>query len=123
MTDWPGLKSTATWLRDAKGEFMSQERYDLTEFVREGFLQEVNRTFFHPIGMALAVYLPEIEEEGEPQLRLVTTEDPTGFTFAELETDKVRRVTQVRKEYAERRLAGLGFIVQPAIKSSEPPKQ
>lgn len=31
------------------------EYMDLTEFVDDGFLQEANRQFFHPLGLALTV--------------------------------------------------------------------
>lgn len=35
------------------------KRIDLTEFRDLGFLQEVNRKFFHPLGLALEVYVNE----------------------------------------------------------------
>jgi len=37
------------------------KRMDLQEFKDGGFLQEVNRQFFHPLGLALEIY----EENGE----------------------------------------------------------
>jgi hypothetical protein len=42
---------------------MSEEikRMDLNEFREKGFLQEVNRLFFHPLGLALEVI---VEEDG-----------------------------------------------------------
>lgn len=41
---------------------MNIKRMDIAEFRDLGFLQEANRQFFHPLGLALEV----IQEEGKP---------------------------------------------------------
>lgn len=41
---------------------------DLVEFRNTGYLQEANRRFFHPLGLALTVWLPADGEPGEPCL-------------------------------------------------------
>ena len=33
------------------------KRMSINEFQKKGFLQEANRLFFHPLGMALEVYV------------------------------------------------------------------
>ena len=40
-------------------ESTQPKRMDLTEFRNEGYLQEVNRQFFHPLGLALEVVMEE----------------------------------------------------------------
>ena len=34
-------------------------KMDISEFRKEGFLQEVNRLFFHPLGLALEIVLDD----------------------------------------------------------------
>lgn len=64
---------------------MSQEikRMDIKEFRAQGFLQEANRLFFHPIGLALEVIINE--ETGEESLGGVWDyrNDPEGVLFAD----------------------------------------
>ena len=42
------------------------KRIDIKEFRAKGFLQEVNREFFHPLGLALEVIIND--ETGEESL-------------------------------------------------------
>lgn len=41
------------------------KRMDIKEFREKGYLQEVNRRFFHPLGLALEVV---VEEDGTEKL-------------------------------------------------------
>ena len=63
---------------------MSKEvkRIDIKEFREKGFLQEVNRQFFHPLGMALEVIINE--ETGEESLGGIWDyrDDPEGMFFS-----------------------------------------
>lgn len=43
------------------------KRMNIKEFREEGYLQEVNRQFFHPLGLALE--LEQNEETGEERLK------------------------------------------------------
>ncbi len=45
------------------------ERIDIKEFREKGYLQEVNRRFFHPLGLALEIIIKDdkIERLGLPQ--------------------------------------------------------
>jgi hypothetical protein len=38
------------------------KRIDLNEFMKNGYLQEVNRQFFHPLGLALEII---VEDDGK----------------------------------------------------------
>jgi hypothetical protein len=61
------------------------------EFRDEGFLQEVNRQFFHPLGLAMAVY---VNDESLDDCFKVSIwderDDPEGWFFAEGEIDDVK---------------------------------
>jgi hypothetical protein len=56
------------------------KRMDIKEFRELGFLQEVNRHFFHPLGLALEVIT---EEDGSEKLGGIWDyrEDPEGIYF------------------------------------------
>lgn len=89
---------------------------DLTEFVEEGWLQEANRQFFHPHGLALEVAR---HPDGGYQLSRIWDyrEDVEGIVFApgELSEEKRRRVHEERMRHAAHREALFNFPldVQP----------
>jgi hypothetical protein len=66
----------------------------LTEFQRLGYLQEVNRRFLHPLGLALAIpmrkdgfgdYIADYQSDGTCDVTILDArEDPEGFVFADL---------------------------------------
>lgn len=61
---------------------------DIGEFRRLGLLQEVNRRFFHPIGLALAVNAAK--DDAEPITETLAyiidcRDDPEGFMFCKLD--------------------------------------
>lgn len=89
---------------------------DLNEFLNDGYLQEVNRRFFHPLGLALSV---ETDEDGN-----VTgicgvwdyREDPEGMCFGNGygdDPEKASKVQAVWDEHASYRQEHLGYVVQP----------
>lgn len=64
---------------------------DIGEFRRLGLLQEANRRFFHPIGLALAVNGAKDGEE--PILETLSgifdsRDDPEGFVFTKLDVNE-----------------------------------
>ncbi len=93
---------------------------DLLEFWREGYLQEANRLFFHPLGLALALVL-ETDGAGEPMNsgRLVIgdwRDDPEGVLFCDSnppERAKADTVGALRSAKAEVRWKRYGFEIQP----------
>lgn len=54
---------------------------DLSEFIEQGFLQEANRLFFHPLGLALEIDYNE--DTGKPFLSGVWDyrDDPEGIIY------------------------------------------
>ncbi len=94
-------------------------RIDLTEFRDRGYLQEMNRRFLHPLGLAL-----EFCCDGDGTVNHIGgiwdfRHDPEGmaFTDKELGTDVSRtRATNVNADWAELREAReklFGNTVQP----------
>ena len=74
------------------------KRMDIQEFREEGFLQEVNRKFFHPLGLALEII---IEEDGSSRLGGIWDyrDDPEGMFFVGnvIDQAKIDNVEKLRK--------------------------
>lgn len=91
--------------------------FDLGKFHDFGFVQEVNREFFHPLGLALAVVVDD--ETGERQSLVVFDwrDDKEGAIFADLSSEdnvvKEERVARLRSEISVARIKRFGWIVQP----------
>jgi len=94
-------------------------KMDLNEFREAGYLQEVNRNYLHPLGLALEVVLDgngkAISLGGIWDCR----DDPDGFVFDEFDTDRAMHLQCVWDQRAAARLASLGFVVQPLPKMLE----
>jgi hypothetical protein len=90
------------------------KRMDLNEFVETGYLQELNRRFLHPLGLALEVV---VDEDGR-----VTgfggvwdsRQDPGGIIYADgmLSWSKMDRIIEIEKRRRLDRLDTLGFWIQ-----------
>ncbi len=100
-------------------------RMDVREFRAAGFLQEANRQFFHPLGLALEV---TVDPDGSERLSGIWDyrEDPEGMVYSDL-TDpdshaKAARVEALRIRHVAARMALLGSVVQPiGHKDGQPP--
>jgi hypothetical protein len=81
------------------------KRIDIKEFRSEGFLQEVNRKFFHPLGLALEVI---IEKDGTAKLGGIWDyrEDPEGNFFSEdvLKQESIDKVEALRLSKLQTRI-------------------
>jgi len=93
---------------------MSRKKMDIEEFVEFGYLQEVNRRFFHPLGLALAADKPRQYDlvtkkrlpDGEMELCGVwdQRDDLEGILFDKVDVEKAERVTgEMKKRRAARR--------------------
>lgn len=87
----------------------------IREFRELGFLQEVNRCFLHPLGLALEARVPE---DGSDEYLAGVWDyrsDPEGITYAPdtIEVEKIEQVDRERDRHstARRKLLG-GWIVQ-----------
>lgn len=110
----------------------------LEELVEGGYLQEVNRLFFHPLGMELGVAR---EPDGTQRLGdvLDRRHDPDGCVFEYVDGEpgpeqrarwhaNIKRVRNLQHEAFTRRLASLGFGIQGRLfgtpsDSAAPPAQ
>lgn len=94
---------------------MSVVRIDIREFRERGYLQEVNRRFLHPLGLALETV---IEEGGAERLGGVWDYrgDPEGIYFDTDTLDLAAAAEHVDDEWRRRapgRRRALGYVVQP----------
>lgn len=103
------------------------KRLSLKEFRDFGYLLEVNRNFFHPLGLALAVYYSEDDKDNmqgidpdvsEPIGLFIYDyrEAPEGVIFGDFsEGDKAKvvRVEKLQNIRNEARLREYGYVIQP----------
>lgn len=86
---------------------------DLAEFRELGLLQEVNRQFFHPRGLALELVKHEdgrIEIGGIQDVR----DDPEGMVFTNAPTlEKFDRSHELMQAHASTRFDKFGWTIQP----------
>lgn len=81
----------------------SVKKMTLKDFVELGFLQELNRQFLHPRGLALAVTKTDDNKyffDGIYDAR----EDPEGWAFEELDKEKATKNAQVVEQEYQKRL-------------------
>ncbi len=101
---------------------MPETPVPIGEFVARGYLQELNRQFFHPLGLALGiVVVPNEPDPRAARLRVTRTDDPDGYEFggetAFSQSDIVRG-TRIEAEQAEGlawRQEHLGYGIQPLV--------
>lgn len=96
---------------------------DVREFVEAGYLQEVNRLFLHPRGLALEVKTSG--PEGPDRLYELAgvwdaRDDPEGIYFDRVDghvrqerLDKVRRIEEDAVARQAARARTLGYVIQP----------
>jgi len=93
------------------------KRMSIREFREFGFLQEVNRLFFHPRGVGLEVY---IDYEGVERLGGIWDyrDLPDGMCYGEgmIEQDEIDRVQKIFEEKQKGRINLWGSTYQPIDK-------
>lgn len=91
------------------------EKISINEFREKGFLQEANRLFSHPLGLALAV---EIDKNGEERFCGImdSRDDPEGLYFGSdvIDQKKIDHVKKLGESKQETRLKNLGWVIQPS---------
>jgi hypothetical protein len=101
---------------DKAGSILPVKTMTVQEFREFGFLQELNRRFLHPMGIALGVV---IEEDGTNRWGDIADcrDDPVGCTFGDLahveDIRKADRVSALEKSKRQDRWQELGFLIQP----------
>lgn len=102
---------------------MSEIKYiSPREFADRGYLQEVNRQFLHPLGLALEITLNRYDPSDEGRFSGVWDyrEDPEGITFGGLEhygldAAKAQIVAEERRSKEGVRRKMFGQTVQPVF--------
>jgi len=94
--------------------FMSEiKRMDIKDFREMGLLAELNRTFLHPLGLALEI---DVEKDGTEKLGGIWDyrNDPEGMLYAvaDFPTEKIKKAQEFIKQKHEQRMKALGFIYQ-----------
>jgi len=80
-----------------------QELADL--LLNKGVLQEVNRTFFNPLGLDLIL-------TEELKLKLMASENPYGVVKHTIDINQVKIFNEFRTPKLQKRQATIGFIIQ-----------
>lgn len=94
---------------------------DIKEFREKGYLQELNRQFLHPLGLALEVV---IDSNGNESIGSIWDyrDDPEGFLYKFKERDSSQleiareKAMYIISEFEKRRqyrLDTLGFMIEP----------
>lgn len=86
---------------------------NIKEFREEGYLQEANRLFFHPLGLALEVVIDENNNESLGGIHDYR-KDPEGTVYGngiikQYKIDNVSKLREAKREYREKLL---GNIIQ-----------
>lgn len=87
---------------------------DIREFREMGLLAEVNRTFFHPLGLALEIHVDKITGRETLGGILDCRDDPEGMLYdpSDFPKEKIKKAREfIRRRHAQR-LKALGFICQ-----------
>jgi hypothetical protein len=106
---------------------MDIKHIDIKEFREKGYLQELNRQFLHPLGLALEII---IEDNGSEKINGIWDyrEDQEGI-FYDLKNSNEKRIKSfikksdfIKNEFEERkkkRKELLGFDIEPIIIKKE----
>lgn len=86
---------------------------DLTEFRDKGYLQELNRRFLHPLGLALCMTVLEDKVTGIHGIWDYRN-DPEGIIFApeDIDWDQAAWFDQEKHKRLKSRFESIGFIIQ-----------
>lgn len=101
-------------IQSANGEYLTKTMTP-EEFWAIGYLQESNRRFFHPLGLALTARIDD--ETGEIRLGQILDgrHDVEGIRFAPrmMSVVKTERINAEWKLRDEVRTKALGYMIQP----------
>ena len=92
------------------------EHADEEELRHDGYVLEVNRQFFHPLGLELVLQIAEdglrfrVDDHRTLQAAVVYAPQPEG---GESRLRKVARIGNLWEMKAQARLARYGWVIQP----------
>ena len=84
---------------------------DIKELRKFGYIQEINRQFLHPLGLALEI---SIDKDGNESLGGIWDyrDYPEGMEFEHINQSKLRRVRKEQRRRARVRKEMLGYVIQ-----------
>jgi len=94
---------------------MEHKSIKLQEFLDKGYLQEVNRLFFHPLGLSFEVVVNEDDKVVKFWDIWDYRDNPEGAIFNNLSKEKAFNVEEQKQKLAETRLKLLGYSIQPIV--------
>lgn len=108
----PDLPQPETHLTHEPQTSNDVQRIDVSEFREQGFLQELNRQFLHPRGLALEVIIDGDTEQigGVWDYR----DDPEGIVFTDApDPQKAQNAEDELERHRQTRLERFGWVIQP----------
>lgn len=106
-------------LEEIELERSQVKRMSPKEFQELGFLQELNRCFLHPLGLALEILVSDDGEDAVFGDVWDYRDDPEGILFSEKTLaapeakEKSERVRFLQESKTTERKVRLGWVVQP----------
>jgi hypothetical protein len=95
-------------------QISSKDLINIKEMVDFGILQEANRLFFHPLGLAMVVRFNDNESGGEIIGLIDKRNEPEGIVFKfDLDEIKVENVKNLLIKKIENREKLFGWKIQP----------
>lgn len=93
---------------------MPAKKMSAKEFREQGYLQELNRCFLHPLGLALEVTVEDGEITGFGEV-WDCRDDPDGVHYGEdmIDPEKAARIQREFRQKANGRVQLLGYHIQP----------
>jgi len=108
-------------LTQTLSERVEQGYITIEEFISFGLLQEVNRIFFHPIGMSMDAHI-----DNDPALSYIKgvldcRDDPTGLAFERgyISQEKIDNVGKLHLSKVDERCKLFGSAIQPVVLNSD----
>ena len=101
---------------------MDIKKMDLQEFFEKGYLQEVNRQFLHPLGLALEMSFDDTNGSVNISGVWDYRDDPEGVIFDLKNSNddrknkfknKARYIENEKKKFSEYRTKNLGWDIEP----------
>lgn len=91
------------------------KKMTVAEFRELGYLQELNRKFLHPLGLALEVRLSPDGHERFSNEVWDYRDDPEGLIYGPdiIDVEKAQRIHNESVVKQHTRMQRLGFIIQP----------
>lgn len=96
------------------------KRISIKEFWEKGLLQEVNRQFFHPRGLALEILIPDDDTAPDEEYSLGGIwdyrDDEEGMLFGRApRASKAVYASELFNAKSEVRIERYGWVIQPVV--------